>query len=38
MINLTSKQFMKLIEFIDGPLPDEYKSMTTDAILAELEA
>lgn len=36
--NLTPEQYLKLIEFARGPIPQEIKDMTDDELLAELEA
>ena len=34
--SLSSEQYLKLVEFAHGPIPQEFKDMTDDEILAEL--
>jgi hypothetical protein len=34
--SLTSEQYLKLVEFAHGPIPQEIKEMTDEEILEEL--
>lgn len=35
--SLTSEQYLKLVEFSHGPVPEEFKNMTDNELLSELE-
>lgn len=36
--SLTSEQYLKLVEIAHGPLDPEFANISTDELLAELEA